>query len=53
MDSKELLTLVYENLEYRVSHHPYDREMAFYRNIQLGNKSEVERLFKPLDSDGL
>lgn len=53
MDSKELLTLVYKNREYRVSHLPYDREMAFYRNIQLGNKSEVERLFKPLDSDGL
>ncbi len=53
MDSKELLSLVYNNREYRVSHLPYDREMAFYRNIQLGNLSEVKKLYKPLDSEGL
>lgn len=51
--NNELLSLIYNNREFQISHLPYDRETAFYKNIQLGNIIEVRRLFRPLDSDGL
>lgn len=49
----ELLKLIYYNREFQISHLPYDRETAFYKSIQLGNITEVRRLFKPLDAEGL
>lgn len=51
--NKELSHAAFLNREYSVSHLAYEREMAFFQNIKAGNYSEVRRLFKPLDSDGL
>lgn len=41
------------NREYSVSHLSYEREMAFFESIRLGNIDEARRLFKPLSSDKL
>lgn len=42
----------YDNREHLISHLPYDREAAFYRSIQAGNREEALRLFTPLGQEG-
>ena len=42
----------YDNREHLISHLPYDRETAFYRSIQLGEREEALRLYTPLGQEG-
>lgn len=42
----------YDSREQLISHLPYDREAAFYRAIQSGNREEALRLFTPLGQAG-
>lgn len=42
----------YDNREHLISHLPYDRESAFYRCIQSGDREGVHRLFTPLGQAG-
>ncbi|MBQ7925469.1 MAG: AraC family transcriptional regulator [Lachnospiraceae bacterium] len=54
MDMKRALThKEFLNREYMIQHLSYDREMAFYRSIQRGDRQEAMRLFQPLNADGL
>lgn len=50
---KKLSHVEFLNREYHVSHLSYDREIAFFQNIRLGNLEEVRKLYKPLDSEQL
>lgn len=42
----------YDNRERLVGHLPWDRESAFYRSVQNGDRAEAFRLFKPLGEEG-
>ena len=54
MDIEQALAkTAFTNREYMLSHLPYEREMAFYQSIKMGNIDEMRRLFKPLDAEGL
>ncbi len=43
----------FRNREYMITHLSYDREMEFYQSVKMGNVEETQRLFKPLNSEGL
>lgn len=47
---KKLSHVEFLNREHNLSHLSYEREMAFFQSIKLGNPDEVNRLFKPLNS---
>ena len=47
---KKLMHEEFLHREYDVSHLAYEREMAFFYNLQKGDWEEVKRLFKPLGS---
>lgn len=47
---KKLAHVAFLNREYQVSHLAYEREMAFFQSIQMGDMEAVKHLFKPLDS---
>ncbi len=51
--TKNLSHVEFLNREYNVSHLSYEREMAFFDSIKQGNLEEVNRLYKPLNSDDL
>lgn len=54
MDIEQALAkTAFNNREYMLSHLPYEREMAFYQSIKMGNIKEVKRLFKPLAAEGM
>lgn len=44
---------VFLNREYQVSHLAYEREMAFFQSIQMGDMETMHDLFQPLDSQKL
>ena len=48
-----LAKTAFNNREYMLSHLPYEREMAFYQSIKMGNIDEARRLFKPLGAEGM
>ena len=48
---KALSDIEFRNREHMISHLPYDREMAFYQSIKIGDIKETKRLFKPLCSE--
>ncbi len=48
---KKLSHVEFLNREYNVSHLSYDREIAFFQSIKLGNLDEVRKLYKPLASE--
>lgn len=50
---KKLSHVEFLNREYDVSHLAYEREMAFFHNVKMGNLEEARRLFKPLNSNEL
>ncbi len=50
---KELAHAAFFNREYQLSHLAYEREMAFFQSVQMGDAAAVERLWKPLDSQSL
>ena len=53
MDIEETLArIAFNNREYMITHLPYEREMAFYQSIRMGNVEETKRLFKPLCGEG-
>lgn len=45
--------ITFDNREYMNPHLPYEREMAFYQSIKMGNIQEAKRLFKPLAAEGM
>ncbi|MCI5523334.1 MAG: AraC family transcriptional regulator [Treponema sp.] len=49
---EELAQTEFKNREHSVNHIPYDREMSFYQSIRNGDMAEMERLFKPLCTEG-
>lgn len=52
-DMKRALAHVeFQNRELMLRHLPYDREMAFYRSIQAGDRDEALRRFTPLGQEG-
>ena len=54
MDIEQALAkTAFNNREYMLSHLPYEREMAFYQSIKMGNIDEARRLFKPLGAEGM
>ena len=54
MDIEQALAkTAFYNREYMLSHLPYEREMAFYQSIKMGNIDEARRLFKPLGAEGM
>ena len=42
----------FDHREQLITHLPYDRETAFYRSIQLGEREEALRLYTPLGQEG-
>lgn len=46
--NKALTDTTFKNREYMITHLPYEKEMAFYQSIKMGNIEEARRLFKPL-----
>lgn len=50
---KKLSHLEFLNREYDVSHLSYEREMAFFQSVKIGNPTEALRLFQPLNSEKL
>ncbi len=48
---KRLSHIEFLNREYNVSHLSYEREMAFFENIKVGNLQEVKCLFKPFQCE--
>ena len=54
MNIEQALTkTAFNNREDMLFHLPYEREMAFYQSIKMGNIDEARRLFKPLGSEGM
>ncbi len=51
--NKKLSHVEFLHREYNVSHLSYEREIAFFENIKVGNVDGVKRLFKPLNSEQL
>lgn len=49
--NKALTDTEFKNREYMITHLPYEREMAFYQSIKMGNIEEAKRLFKPLGGE--
>lgn len=47
---RKLMHTEFLNREYSISHMAYEREMAFFQSIQLGDWEKVRGLFKPLGS---
>ena len=45
---KELAHAAFFNREYQLSHLAYEREMAFFQSVQMGDAEAVERLWKPV-----
>lgn len=50
---KKMAYAVFFNREYQVSHLAYEREMAFFESIQMGDMETMHDLFQPLDSQKL
>ncbi|MBQ7774996.1 MAG: AraC family transcriptional regulator [Lachnospiraceae bacterium] len=50
---KKLSHIEFLNREYNVSHLAYEREMAFFQSIRMGNLEEAKRLFKPFNSEDM
>ena len=48
---KRLSHIEFLNREYNVSHLSYEREMAFFESIKMGNPEEAKRLFKPFQCE--
>lgn len=46
---KKLSHVEFLNREYSISHLSYEREMAFFQSLKMGNMEETWRLFKPLN----
>jgi AraC-like DNA-binding protein len=51
--NKALARAAFRNREEMKYHLPYEREMEFYQSVKMGNAEEVNRLFKPFNSEGL
>ena len=48
-----LTRMEFTGRELSQGHLPYEKEMEFFQSIKMGSIDEVNRLFKPLDSDEL
>lgn len=49
---RALARVEFDNREQLITHLPFDRETAFYRSIQLGEKEAALQLFTPLAQEG-